>query len=169
MNAIIVSAGSMNDRISALEKLANAISTEYQQSDSSKAISSTINTLIVVLCSGAMTRVAADASPTSRDEAEAITQRVSVQLDTALILTGDRAEDGMYGGLFAVRSSFLATMSDRASGLSELIQVTMAQPLPALTLANRLYQDAIRADELVQEVRVPHPAFMPTTMKVLRQ
>ncbi|MGR3753226.1 DNA circularization protein [Edwardsiella anguillarum] len=169
VNAIISSAGSMNDRISALEKLANAISTEYQQSDSSKAISSTINTMIVVLCSGAMTRAAADASPTSRDEAEAITQRVSVQLDTALILAGDRAEDGMYGGLLAVRSSFLATMSDRASGLSELIQVTMAQPLPALTLANRLYQDATRADELVQEARVPHPAFMPTTMKVLRQ
>ncbi|ALR75845.1 DNA circularization protein [[Enterobacter] lignolyticus] len=169
VNAILDSAGSVNDRISALEKLANAISTEYQQSDSSKAISATMNTLIVVLCTGAMTRAAADARPTSRDEAEAITQRVSVQLDTALVLAGDRAEDGMYGSLLAIRSSFLATMSDRASGLSELIQVTMAQPLPALTLANRLYQDASRADELVQEARVPHPAFMPVTMKVLRQ
>ena len=169
VNAILDSAGSVNDRISALEKLANAISTEYQQSDSSKAISATMNTLIVVLCTGAMTRAAADASPTSRDEAEAITQRGSVQLDKALVLAGDRAEDGMYGSLLAIRSSFLATMSDRASGLSELIQVTMAQPLPALTLANRLYQDAARADELVQEARVPHPAFMPVTMKVLRQ
>ncbi|MDA8487487.1 DNA circularization protein [Kluyvera sp. Awk 3] len=169
VNAILDSAGSVNDRISALEKLANAISTEYQQSDSSKAISATMNTLIVVLCTGAMTRAAADASPTSRDEAEAITQRVSVQLDTALVLAGDRAEDGMYGSLLAIRTSFLATMSDRASGLSELIQVTMAQPLPALTLANRLYQDASRADELVQEACVPHPAFMPLTMKVPRQ
>ncbi|EFH2872190.1 hypothetical protein GKQ19_11955 [Escherichia coli] len=169
VNAILDSAGSVNDRISALEKLANVISTECQQSDSSKAISATMNTLIVVLCSGAMTRAAADARPSSRDEAEAITQRVSVQLDTALVLAGDRAEDGMYGSLLAIRSSFLATMSDRASGLSELIQVTLAQPLPALTLANRLYQDATRADELVQEARVPHPAFMPVTMKVLRK
>ena len=169
VNAILNSAGSVNDRITALEKLANSISTEYQQSDSSKAVSATMNTLIVVLCTGAMTSAAADSRPASTDEAEELTQRVSVQLDTALVLAGDRADDDMYNALLAVRSAFLSTMSERASGLSELLQVTTAQPLPALTLANRLYQDATRADELVQEARVPHPAFMPTTMKVLRQ
>ncbi|EEZ0587018.1 hypothetical protein EY777_19305 [Escherichia coli] len=169
VNAILNSAGSVNDRITALEKLANSISTEYQQSDSSKAISATMNTLIVVLCTGAMTSAAADSRPASTDEAEELTQRVSVQLDMALVLAGDRADDDMYNALLAVRSAFLSTMSERASGLSELLQVTTAQPLPALTLANRLYQDATRADELVQEARVPHPAFMPTTMKVLRQ
>ena len=169
VNAILNSAGSVNDRITALEKLANSISTEYQQSDSSKAISATMNTLIVVLCTGAMTSAAADSRPASTDEAEELTQRVSVRLDTALVLAGDRADDDMYNALLAVRSAFLSTMSERASGLSELLQVTTAQPLPALTLANRLYQDATRADELVQEARVPHPAFMPTTMKVLRQ
>ncbi|MOA37442.1 hypothetical protein D3C78_1590320 [compost metagenome] len=60
-------------------------------------------------------------------------------------------------------------MNARAAGLSVLMQVTMAQTLPALTLANRLYQDASRADELIQAAGVPHPAFMPTSMKVLRQ
>ena len=122
-----------------------------------------------MLCTGAMTSAAADSRPASTDEAEELTQRVSVQLHTALVLAGDRADDDMYNALLAVRSAFLSTMSERASGLSELLQVTTAQPLPALTLANRLYQDATRADELVQEARVPHPAFMPTTMKVLRQ
>lgn len=140
VNAILNSAGSVNDRITALEKLANSISTEYQQSDSSKAISATMNTLIVVLCTGAMTSAAADSRPASTDEAEELTQRVSVQLDTALVLAGDRADDDMYNALLAVRSAFLSTMSERASGLSELLQVTTAQPLPALTLANRLYQ-----------------------------
>lgn len=169
VNAILNSAGSVNDRISALEKLASSISTEYQQSDSSKALSATMNTLIVVLCTGAMASVAADSSPASTDEAEEIIQRVSVQLDAALVLAADRADDDMYNALLSVRSAFLSTMSDRSSGLSELIQVTTAQPLPALTLANRLYQDATRTDELVQEARVPHPAFMPTIMKVLRK
>jgi prophage DNA circulation protein len=41
--------------------------------------------------------------------------------------------------------------------------------LPALVLANRLYQDGSRANELIQEANVPHPAFMPITMRVLRQ
>ena len=56
-----------------------------------------------------------------------------------------------------------------SEGLSELMQINTASPLPALALANRLYQDGSRANELIQEANVPHPAFMPITMKVLRQ
>lgn len=58
-----------------------------------------MNTLIVVLCTGAMTSAAADSRPASTDEAEELTQRVSVQLDTALVLAGDRADDDMYNAL----------------------------------------------------------------------
>jgi prophage DNA circulation protein len=60
-------------------------------------------------------------------------------------------------------------MSALSASLSELMQFNSAQPLPALTLANRLYQDVGRADELIQESDVPHPAFMPVSMRVLRQ
>ncbi|HED1307161.1 TPA: DNA circularization protein [Kluyvera ascorbata] len=169
VNSILNSAGSVNDRISALEKLANSTSTEYQQSDSSKAISATINTLIIVLCTGAMTSSAADANPTSRDEAEQLAQRVSQQLDEALVVVGDRADDELYNALLSIRTAFISTIMERSSGLSDLMSVTMTQPIPALTLANRLYQDASRADELIQEALIPHPAFMPLTMKVLRQ
>ncbi|HGK4675299.1 TPA: DNA circularization protein [Kluyvera georgiana] len=169
VNSILNSTGSVNDRISALEKLANSTSTEYQQSDSSKAIAATMNTLIIVLCTGAMTSSATEANPTSRDEAEKLTQRVALQLDQALVVIGGRADDEMYNALLSVRTAFISTMTARSSGLSDLMQVTMAQSLPALTLANRFYQDAARADELIQEARVPHPAFMPLTMKVLRQ
>lgn len=169
VNAILNSVGSVNDRISALEKLAGATSTAFQPSAHGKALSATINTLIVVICSAAMARAAADARPVSRDEAEQITQRVARQLDAALVLTGDRADDGMYNALLHIRTAFLTTMASRATGLSALMLVTTAQPLPALTLANRLYQDVSRADELVQATSVPHPAFMPTSMKVLRK
>ncbi|WP_130075888.1 DNA circularization protein [Escherichia coli] len=169
VNSILNSAGSVNDRISVLEKLANSTSTEYQQSDSSKAISATINTLIIVLCTGAMTSSAADANPTSRDEAEQLAQRVSQQLDEALVVVGDRADDELYNALLSIRTAFILTIMERSSGLSDLMSVTMTQPIPALTLANRLYQDVSRADELIQEARIPHPAFMPLTMKVLRQ
>lgn len=169
VNSILNSTGSVNDRISALEKLANSTSTEYQQSDSSKAISATMNTLIIVLCTGAMTSSATEANPTSRDEAEKLTQRVALQLDDALVVVGDRADDEMYNALLSVRTAFISTMMARSSELSDLMQISMAQSLPALTLANRFYQDAYRADELIQVARVPHPAFMPLTMKVLRQ
>lgn len=60
-------------------------------------------------------------------------------------------------------------MSQISAGLSDLMQVNTTLPIPALVMANRLYQDALRANELIQEASVPHPAFMPTRMKVLRQ
>lgn len=116
-----------------------------------------------------MASAASDSNPTSRDEAEQITRRVANQLDAALLVAGDRADDDLYGELLLVRSSFLEAMSAISGGLSELMQFNSAQPLPALTLASRLYQDASRADELIQESSVPHPAFMPVSMKVLRQ
>jgi prophage DNA circulation protein len=91
-----------------------------------------------------MTSAAADANPTSRNEAEDITRRVATQLDTALILAGDRGDDELYNALMQVRASFLSAMSSLSEGLSELMQINTAQPLPALTLANRLYQDVPR-------------------------
>lgn len=169
VNAILDSAGGVNDKISAFEKLAASISTEYQRAESSQQIAATINTLIVILCSGAMTAAAANANPTSRDEAEDITRRVATQLDTALILAGDRGDDELYNALMQVRASFLSAMALISAGLSELMQINTASPLPALVLANRLYQDGSRANELIQEANVLHPAFMPITMRVLRQ
>lgn len=169
INYILNCTGGVNERITALEKLANATSTEYQNSTSSADIVQTVNTLIIVLCSAAMATAASDSNPTSRDEAEQITKRVANQLDAALLVAGDRADDDLYGELLLVRSSFLEAMSAISGGLSELMQFNSAQPLPALTLASRLYQDASRADELIQESSVPHPAFMPVSMKVLRQ
>ncbi len=169
INRILTSAGSVSDKIAAFEKLAASTSTEYQRSESSQQLAGTMNTLIIVLCSGAMTNAAADYNPTSRNEAEEITQRVATQLDAALLLAGDRADDDLYSALMAVRSAFLDTMSQISAGLSDLMQVNTVLPIPALVMANRLYQDALRANELIQEASVPHPAFMPTTMKVLRQ
>ena len=169
INAILNCAGGINERISALEKLANATSTEYQKSNASAEIAETVNALIIVLCSGAMAAAASESNPTSRAEAEQITRRVANQLDAALLVAGDRGDDDLYSGLLQVRTSFLDTMNTLSAGLSELMQFNSAQPLPALTLANRLYQNAGRADELIQESNVPHPAFMPTSMKVLRQ
>ncbi|ROS02958.1 DNA circularization protein [Raoultella terrigena] len=169
VNAILDSAGGVNDKISAFEKLAASISTEYQRAESSQQIAATINTLIVILCSGAMTSAAADANPTSRNEADDITRRVATKLDTALILAGDRGDDELYNSLMQVRASFLSAMDLISAGLSELMQINTASPLPALVLANRLYQDGSRANELIQEANVPHPAFMPITMRVLRQ
>ena len=44
---------------------------------------------------------------------------------------------------------------------------TVGAVMPALTLANRIYADAGRADELVAENKIIHPAFCPREGRAL--
>lgn len=167
--AILNSTGGVNERLRALETLANTLSTTYQQAAADQAVAATVNSAILVLCSGAMASVAVTANPGSSDEAATLSERVSTQIDLALVSAGDRGDDDVYDALLSLRDSFLSTMATLSQGLVELIDFRTTSPIPALTLANRLYQDAGRADELIAATTVPHPAFMPTKMKVLRK
>lgn len=167
--AILNSTGGVNERLRALETLANSVSTAYQQATADQSVAATVNATILVLCSGAMASAAVTANPGSSDEAATLSERVSAQIDLALVSAGDRGDDDVYDALLSLRESFLSTMATLSQGLVELIEFRTASPLPALTLANRLYQDAGRADELIAGTAVPHPAFMPVKMKVLRK
>lgn len=169
VSAILNSTGGVNERLRALETLANTLSTTYQQAAADQAVAATVNSAILVLCSGAMASVAVTANPGSSDEAAALSERVSTQIDLALVSAGDRGDDDVYDALLSLRDSFLSTMATLSQELVELIDFRTTSPIPALTLANRLYQDAGRADELIAATTVPHPAFMPTKMKVLRK
>ena len=42
-----------------------------------------------------------------------------------------------------------------------------ASPMPSLALAQRLYRDPDRADDLVARAAPAHPAFMPVRFKAL--
>ena len=166
---ILNSTGGVNDRLRNLEKLALAQSEAYQQAIADKAVAESINALILVLCSAAMAVVATSANPASRDESIAITEQVCEQLEQALLRTGDRGDDDIYQSLLILRESFITSMSGVTQNLADLIDYQTPASLPALTLANRLYQDVGRAEELIHGTRVPHPAFMPTSLKVLRK
>lgn len=167
--AILNSTGGVNERLRALETLANSVSTAYQQATADQAVAATVNATILVLCSGAMASAAVTANPGSSDEAATLSERVSAQIDLALVSAGDRGDDDVYDALLGLRESFLSTMATLSQGLVELIDFRTTSPIPALTLANRLYQDTGRADELIAGTTVPHPAFMPIKMKVLRK
>ena len=55
----------------------------------------------------------------------------------------------------------------RGASLAPLVTVTLPEPAPAVVVAQRLYADATRADELVQRIAPVHPLFMPVNMLVL--
>lgn len=57
-------------------------------------------------------------------------------------------------------------MAQKGASLYDMTDIVVPHPLPSLVLANRIYQDAARSDELMQETRVRHPAFMPVRFRV---
>lgn len=84
-------------------------------------------------------------------------------------MAADAGDDDDYLNLLQTRDALVNAYSQKGAVLSSLTQVVMPTSLPALVLANRMYQDGARGDELVQSVGPRHPAFMPTKFKALRK
>ncbi|MGI4849552.1 MAG: hypothetical protein ACRYGK_15660 [Janthinobacterium lividum] len=51
--------------------------------------------------------------------------------------------------------------------MATISTIRSVQPVPAPVLAQRVYRDPARADSLIGEADVKHPAFMPVSFKAL--
>jgi prophage DNA circulation protein len=115
----------------------------------------------------AMARASAAYQPASADDAAALRAKVCESLDAEIVVAGDQGADDVYNTLRALRAAVSKDLAERGAGLPTTVFVGSAQPLPALALAQRLYRDSARADELVTQSGCIHPAFMPTNFKAL--
>ncbi|MBD0845689.1 DNA circularization N-terminal domain-containing protein [Pectobacterium versatile] len=167
--AILNSSGGLEDRVRALENLTALSDSTLYATDADRNVSDSAVIFIIVLCTAAMVSAAVEYNPSSSDEATALQNRVCEALDDALVNVGNRGEDDVYAQLLELRKSFIDAMRIKIGTLASVMQVTVPKTLPSLTLANRLYQDATRSDELIQETNPRHPAFMPTTFTALRK
>ncbi|MBI0554557.1 hypothetical protein F6Q06_08650 [Pectobacterium parmentieri] len=167
--AILNSSGGLEDRVRALENLTTLNDSTLYATEADRNVSDSAVNFIIVLCTAAMVSAAVEYNPSSSDEVTALQNRVCEKLDDALVNVGNRGEDDVYAQLLELRKAFIDAMRIKSGTLSSLMQVTVPKTLPSLTLANRLYQDATRSDELIQETNPRHPAFMPTTFTALRK
>ncbi|MCU1787763.1 hypothetical protein CUU54_02680 [Pectobacterium polaris] len=167
--AILNSSGGLEDRVRALENLTTLGDSTLYATSADRNVSDSAVIFIIVLCTAAMVSAAVEYNPSSSDEAKALQNRVCEALDDALVNVGNRGEDDVYAQLLELRKSFIDAMRIKSDTLASVMQVTVPKTLPSLTLANRLYQDATRSDELIQETNPRHPAFMPTTFTALRK
>lgn len=105
--------------------------------------------------------------PSSQQDAlSTLTNAVSL-FDTEILTAADNGDDNSYLALRALRQSMILDMQTRAANLAPIASFNMPTPLPALVLANRIYRDATRADQLVTQVLPVHPAFMPVSFEAL--
>jgi prophage DNA circulation protein len=117
----------------------------------------------------ALAQAASGYQPTSHDDAAAVRIQVTGRLDAEIAIAGDQGQDETYNALRDLRTAVVQDLTARGTSLAALVVVSTPLSLPAPVLAQRLYRDAGRADELVAEANPIHPAFMPTTFKALGQ
>ncbi|VVN45680.1 hypothetical protein PS655_05796 [Pseudomonas fluorescens] len=102
--------------------------------------------------------------PTSYDEAMTTMEMVTGFIDAELLVAGD---DRSYNAMIALRQSVVSALTTTGATMPALEAFSFRAPMPALVMASRLYQDAGRTDELIQQADPIHPAFMPTHVKAL--
>lgn len=114
-----------------------------------------------------LARAAVAYVPSSYDDATAVRGIVADALEAEIDVAGDAGDDASFLALRELRQGVVDALTITGRNLAALQDFQFGASMPALTLAQRLYQDPTRSDELVGEVSPIHPAFMPMRLRVL--
>ena len=92
---------------------------------------------------------------------EAIKTTLRQPFDDAEELAADDMNQASFMALVSLDAAITNYLVTTARPLPQMINYQFAVPLPSLIIAHRLYQDASRADQVVKENKIVHPAFCP--------
>jgi len=98
---------------------------------------------------------------TSYDDAVGIRDPLSDSLDALALAIADGGDDDLADAVDQMRLAMIADVTARGGSLARLYAYTPATTEPALVIAQRLYGDATRADEIVARNAIAHPGFVP--------
>ena len=112
-------------------------------------------------------KVVAAYVPNSYDEAMRTLTTATGFIDAEILVAGDAGDDDSYRALIGLRQGVVSALTTTGATLPALETFSFRAPLPALVMANRLYQDPARTDELIQQANPIHPAFMPISVQAL--
>jgi prophage DNA circulation protein len=98
---------------------------------------------------------------TSRDEVDAMLTTMNLAFDPAEEFAAAYTVDPrVYQTLVGLHAALTADLTDRSRPLPRMVRYSFPKRMPSLKLAMRIYSNPRRADQLVKENRVVHPAFM---------
>ncbi|MBK5075085.1 DNA circularization protein [Budviciaceae bacterium CWB-B4] len=139
----------------------------FHANDADAKVFSAADHLIEVLAAGAMVYAASQYQPESYDDANNLLSRVCDVVDRVALNSADRGNDDEYRLLVEMRQSIVSILQQSGANLSRVKTINLNRSLPALNIANYLYQDASRTEGLIKAANPIHPAFMPTKFKAL--
>ena len=113
-------------------------------------------------------RILAATTFTSRQDIDAALARVNAAFIPAEDFAAAQFNNVVWRALLASHGDIVRDLTARARPLPRIVTYSFGTRMPVLTLANRLYGDAGRAEELLAENRdTVHPLFMPASGRAL--
>ncbi|WP_233872516.1 DNA circularization protein [Paraburkholderia adhaesiva] len=102
---------------------------------------------------------------TSYDDAQQLRSTVCEALDAEILIAADTGDDATFQALGALETAVVQDLTTRGESLATMQTITMGASLPVIVIAQRLYQDVSRYDELVQQIVPVNPAFAPAAFR----
>jgi hypothetical protein len=108
-----------------------------------------------------MSRIAAQTTFVSRERALSMLTRISAAYAPVEDDLADEQDAMMYRSVVALRAATVRDLAARGRQLPRVVRFDFQISMPGLWLANRIYADASRCEELRDENDWIHPAFPP--------
>jgi hypothetical protein len=103
----------------------------------------------------------------SREEVDRIAVAMNAAFTEAETIASDDLDQGSYMAMIGLHGAVVKLLADRGRMLPRIIAYQYQIVMPALRMSQRAYATPSRYQELINENRVVHPAFMPTEGKML--
>lgn len=126
-----------------------------------------ITNAIIQMCLASEGQVIAGMTFVTRSDVDQLKQLMNEAFGAAEETAADAMDAMTYQALVKLHAAITAYLVETARPLPRLIRFQFAAPMPTLQVAQRLYYDASRADELRAENHVVHPAFAPSSGRAL--
>jgi hypothetical protein len=126
-----------------------------------------VRNLSVRLALVELARILAATDFTSREQIDRYFDRINAAFDDAETLAADNLDNAAYRALVSLHAAVSNDLANRSRPLPRMVTISLPKRSPVLTIAQRLYADASRADELIGENSPIHPLFMGKTITAL--
>jgi prophage DNA circulation protein len=100
----------------------------------------------------------------SRNDVQNMMTRMTNAFNVARDNAAERMDSATYQNLTYLAGSIVQYLASNLLTLPQIVRFTYNVSWPALTLANMIYQDTSREEELIVENKVVHPLFCPRSI-----
>lgn len=122
-------------------------------------ISAAVVQMGILFCLSTESRLIVKMEFTSRDDVEAMMNKMRDVFDIARVLSADAKDTTPYQKLTILAGDLISHLSNVARPLPRMVSFVMSTSFPSVTLSQRIYYKADRAEEIVAENKIIHPAF----------